>query len=129
MPPNNQSQKDPTYNYKIRTALDWVDPEAFLENNAFKMYTDGSFGHTYMRKSSSAGWGFCAFDFDTGILEDLAVCKKSGSVYTSQNSLQYLGAERATNNTGKITAVIEAMTWILDIVQKGGDQAEKFRNG
>ena len=62
------------------------EPKPFLENDATKIYTDGSYGQSYRRKTCHAGWGFIAFHQSSEILEEYAVEKRCGYVYTSRNS-------------------------------------------
>ena len=85
------------------------------------------FWKVYLRKNTFAGWSFVAFRPESEILEDLAVKLRYGPVHTAQTSKGYIGAEKATNNTGELTAGIETIIWLLEEVQNGGTLAEELK--
>ena len=68
------------------------------------IYTDGSGGSG--KESTGAGWGLVSVRADSAIHTDF------GSVATSQAEAGYDGAERGTNNTGELTAVLRALQWL-----------------
>jgi len=82
-----------------------------------EIYTDGSAAFTRLRKKSFAGWGFAVFDVGLPKSEETAACLAFGPVVVSQDHRMYLGAQRLTNNTGEMTAVLEALLWILGIAE------------
>ena len=118
--PIGWSPHDPSYNECLRTALGLpadVKAAALLPTNAFHAYTDGSC-ITRRRKIVAAGWGFTLFPFGVvplcGTLPILSTC---GHVVVDESDQMFIGAERRTNNTAEISAVIELLLWLLSQAQ------------
>ena len=65
------------------------------------MYTDGS------GQGGAAGWGWVA------VAAGREVQARRGPVVVGADSVGWRGAERATNNTGELTAVLEAIEWAI----------------
>ena len=65
------------------------------------MYTDGS------GQDGSAGWGWVA------VAAGREVQARRGPVVVGADGEGWRGAERATNNTGELTAVLEAIEWAI----------------
>ena len=77
---------------------------------AWKIYTDGSF---QPHSPATAGWGVAVYSIsdltDTHCLRELYA-----PVCLDQEDQRFLGAEQASNNTGELTAIAEALTWLKD---------------
>lgn len=85
------------------------------------IFTDGSFVTTRNRKKSFAGWGFIVFDAGPPDLQSTQAFSAFGSVITIQTNLMYVGAQRLSNNSGEMTAIIDALLWLLTSdFQEGG---------
>ena len=80
------------------------------------VYVDGScFENRNVTSSTRAGWGFCVVEGDVGrgngkgqIVEEM-----SGEVVTSPVSDGFLGAEVGSNNTAELSAIANALRWLL----------------
>ena len=73
--------------------------EGMVRAGAMEVYTDGS------GQEAGAGWGWVAVQ---GEEEKRA---RRGPVVLGEKSEGWRGAERATNNTGELTAILEALEW------------------
>ena len=78
--------------------------------NEWKIYTDGSFDPHH---PATAGWGFAVYDsedtHDQNSLFDIF-----GPVILDPQDQRFLGAQQSSNNTGELTAIAEALTWLRD---------------
>eukprot|EP00973_Karenia_brevis_P070211 9758431-Karenia_brevis.AAC.1 len=89
--------------------------------------TDGSGQQTTQQgnKVSVAGWGVIIFRLPlTGHTPDYVL---HAPVVTAPWHPQWVGARERTNNTGELTAVIEAMMWLRDEAPDNGDIPVLFR--
>ena len=73
------------------------------------VYTDGSGSSGRCSKRTPAGWGFCYQDHNAWV-------DCMGPVITDEYHPDYRGAQVGSNNTGEVTAILEAMLYGL---QKG----------
>ena len=73
------------------------------------LFVDGSGPH---ENAPHAGWGIAIWEQNS----DSATpeCELYGPVPLQQWDKRYLGAERATNNVGELTAMTEALLWLLE---------------
>ena len=74
------------------------------EGPVYTVYTDGSGSSGKCSRHTAAGWGFCYLDNDTWK-------EAYGPVITTPDSPQYRGAQVGSNNTGELTAIIEAVMY------------------
>ena len=74
----------------------WSEAHAELE-----VFTDGSGGDG----STAAGWGF------VGVRNDAEVHGACGPVVTDKGTAGWHGAERGTNNTALLTAILKGLRW------------------
>ncbi len=93
------------------------------------IYVDGSSARTgedLATSDTSAGWGFCVVSGDSGVGQGggEVIFERSGSVVTDNDAEEYLGAEIGSNNTAELSAVAQAMRWLL---AEGGSQAVVIR--
>ena len=72
-----------------------------IAGGATEVYTDGS------GQDGSAGWGWVA------VAAGREVQARRGPVVVGADGEGWRGAERATNNTGELTAVLEAIEWAI----------------
>ena len=82
-------------------------------NKAYKIFTDGSFkqGIKSRRKVPFAGWGFVVYDFGEEASADNEFFSAYGAVITSSTVEGFLGADKKTNNTAELHAIMEALIW------------------
>ena len=87
-------------------------PPAPLPANTLVIYTDGSGPEP---PATTAGWGFAVVSGGNGRDDDRAteLHSRRGPVPTDQSDPSYLGATRGTNNTGELTAIAEALRYLL----------------
>ena len=97
------TQKD-LYNETLANLLDVVTEvtEPLDHTASINIYTDGSGSRGVCSASTAAGWGWASKQGETWI-------EACGPVITSPNHFSYLGATVGSNNTGEITAIIEAL--------------------
>ena len=78
------------------------------------IYSDGS--HDTSQPQAVAGFGFSCVRGDNGDddLDARVVSVGSGPVVLNERSPVYLGADKHTNNTGELTALIEGMRWAFE---------------
>ena len=96
-------QKD-AFNLQLANLLD-ADGESRAPSDhtaIFKVYTDGSGSRGKATKHTKAGWGWCSRQQDHWI----TAC---GPVVTSTANSGYVGATVGSNNTGEVSAIIEAL--------------------
>ena len=72
-----------------------------------QVYTDGSGSRGKCSATTPAGWGYVVLQ------EQKVVHDASGPVCTNQNAAHYLGATVGSNNTGELTAWLEAALYLL----------------
>ena len=110
-PPKLQITKDPQKIRDFNAIVSelWRDPDSLDHNAAadttgadIAVYTDGSGTAGKCSRHTPAGWGFC-YEKD-GEWHDA-----SGPVTTTPDSPQYWGAQVGSNNTGEVTAIVEAL--------------------
>ena len=96
-------QKD-AFNLQLANLLDADgEPRAPSDHAAiFKVYTDGSGSRGKATKHTKAGWGWCSQQNHLWI----TAC---GPVVTSSANSGYVGASVGSNNTGEVSAIIEAL--------------------
>ena len=70
-------------------------------------YTDGAGTRGKATKRTPAGWGWCA-------KQGADWLQASGPVVTDNHHLKYLGAAVGSNNTGEMSAIIEALLFALE---------------
>ena len=75
--------------------------ERMVAGGATEVYTDGS------GQGGAAGWGWVA------VKAGREVQARRGPVVVGADNEGWRGAERATNNTGELTAVLEAIEWAV----------------
>ena len=94
----------------------WEDPDQILTDHnseevarVYKgvIFTDGSGTRGKCSKTTPAGWGWC-FQRDDQWIEAF------GPVVTDPNHLLYRGAQVGSNNTGELTAILEAVIYAID---------------
>ena len=73
--------------------------EGMVAGGAMEIYTDGS------GQEAGAGWGWVA------VVQGQERRARRGPVVTDKAQVGWRGAEKATNNTGELTAVLEALEW------------------
>ena len=103
-----ESQRE-AFNSAFRKHLtgDHDSPTPEDHSAAIHIFTDGSGTGGRCTAKSPAGWGFC---YHTG--EDWH--DASGPVVTSSDHPCYVGAEVGSNNTGEVTAILEAVLHAID---------------
>ena len=83
--------------------------------NTLILYTDGS--HDSGKPQAIAGFGYVGIrngDADKDEVNCYIEVQGAGPVVTDYKSLVYLGARKHSNNTGELTALMEAMLWALE---------------
>ncbi|HIC50255.1 MAG: hypothetical protein CXX69_04595 [Candidatus Thalassarchaeum betae] len=91
------------------------------------IYVDGSCEENKnVTADTPAGWGFCVISGDNGVGRGGGdvVFERSGAVVTDEASEGYLGAEVGSNNTAELSAIAQAMRWLLT---DGGSHAVVIR--
>ena len=75
------------------------------------IYTDGACkGNTNVRVSESpAGWGFVVVGGKGEVVDE-----QCGPVVTDKQSPHFLGAECGSNNTAELSAICQALIWLLE---------------
>ena len=97
-----------------RTRPKAASPPAPLPANALVVYTDGAGPESWWGRQT-AGWGFTVVTGGNGN-DDAAADEthsRCGHVVTDAQQPGYIGAERPTNNTGELTAIAQALEYIL----------------
>ena len=98
-----------------------------MSDRALYIYVDGSCEENRnVTSQTPAGWGFCVISGDSGIGRGGGdvVLEKSGPVVTDVSADGFLGAEVGSNNTAELSAIAQAMRWLLT---EGGDQGVVIR--
>ena len=100
------------YNAQLRKQLNSTDTAPHNAANAsltqsIQIYTDGSGSSGRCSSTTPAGWGFVVVNGDEVIHE------ARGPVSTHVDSAYYLGATVGSNNTGELSAWMEAALYLL----------------
>ena len=77
---------------------------------AWKLYTDGSFNP---HVPQNAGWGVAVYRSDDPA-DTHCLCELYAPVCLDKEDPRFLGAEQASNNTGELSAIAEALLWLRD---------------
>ena len=80
-------------------------------DNAWQIWTDGAGSKGKCSASTPAGWGYVVVESEEIILE------ASGPVTTNAAFQFFLGASVGSNNTGEISALMEAALYLLSLSQ------------
>eukprot|EP00969_Alexandrium_andersonii_P087328 3852475-Alexandrium_andersonii.AAC.1 len=80
------------------------------------LYTDGScLGNKHVASNSQpAGWGVVVVAANTPTSKGLLEAELFGPVILDSASDEFLGAEVASNNTGELSGICEALLWLRD---------------
>ena len=73
------------------------------------IYTDGSGSSGRCRENTPAGWGFVV------VCDNQKIHTSRGPVQTDPRSVYYLGARVGSNNTGELSAWLEAALYLLTL--------------
>ena len=76
------------------------------------LYTDGSCNMKARRLYRSAGWGLAVFSLSPSS-KALLLAELFGPVVTNSKSGYFLGANAQTNNTAELSAIGEAILWLI----------------
>ena len=80
------------------------------------IYVDGSCKENRnVTSETSAGWGFCVIEGDgsSGNGKGDVLTELSGKVVTNSEHDGFLGAEVGSNNTAELSAIANALRWLL----------------
>ena len=79
------------------------------------MYTDGAYDQAGKGGAQKGGFGFVIVRGGDGMADEKAreITRGWGQVQTSPASPAFLGADEHTNNTAELTALAEALRWLL----------------
>tara|TARA_B100002052_G_C15864023_1_gene591467 strand:- start:1245 stop:1784 length:540 start_codon:yes stop_codon:yes gene_type:complete len=80
------------------------------------IYVDGSCKENRnVTSETSAGWGFCVIEGDgsSGNGKGDVLTELSGKVVTNSEEDGFLGAEVGSNNTAELSAIANALRWLL----------------
>ena len=91
---------------RVARAKAAAQEEAEVPEGLLEMYTDGSGGGE--DSGAHAGWGFVA------VQQEHEVDARCGVVVIDACDERWEGAERGTNNTAEVTAVMRALGWAAD---------------
>ena len=101
----DQTLRD-SFNRSLRDSH--ANPNPSLDHSAkITFYTDGAGTKGKATKRTPAGWGWCAKQGSDWL-------QASGPVVTDNHHLKYLGAVVGSNNTGELSAIIEALLFALE---------------
>ncbi|CAK0806125.1 unnamed protein product [Prorocentrum cordatum] len=85
--------------------------------NAMGIFTDGSArrGRDRQRRHRchAAGWGFALYHVAEPNDQDTSLLEACGQVITDVQDPRYVGATCLSANTGELTAIVEALLWLL----------------
>ena len=91
----------------------WTEGGIPTDHNSFPkngykgiIFTDGSGSRGKCSKSTPAGWGWCS-------PKDGEWIEAYGPVVTDHNSFHFHGAQVGSNNTGELTAILEAVIFAI----------------
>ncbi|CAK0843106.1 unnamed protein product, partial [Prorocentrum cordatum] len=90
--------------------------------NALGIFTDGSArGRRYGKhQASCAGWGFAVYRATSPRDQGELMVEACGPEATTPQDPRYLGACSITTNTGELSAIVEALLWLLG--QRGSSE-------
>jgi ribonuclease HI len=77
---------------------------------AWTLYTEGSFNP---HVPQNAGWGVAVYRSDNPA-DTHCLCELYAPVCLDKEDQRFLGAEQASNNTGELSAIAEALMWLRD---------------
>ena len=91
-----------------------MPPPDTLPADTLVIYTDGS-GPERGAAVATAGWGFAVVTGGDGDADDSAdeIHSRCGRVTTDTQHAEYIGAQRATNNTAELTAIARALEHVI----------------
>ena len=95
-----------------------------LSNEPWTIYVDGScLGNQNVDADTPAAWAVVVVTGDTGLGRGSGelVEEFAGHVVTNAEEENFIGAEVGSNNTAELTAIAEALRWLL--TEGGGDSA------
>ena len=95
-----------------------------LSNEPWTIYVDGScLGNQNVDADTPAAWAVVVVTGDTGLGRGSGelVEEFAGHVVTNAKEENFIGAEVGSNNTAELTAIAEALRWLL--TEGGGDSA------
>ena len=108
----------------MKTALEYMD-EGYREEagtgseKVVEVYTDGS----YLKLPDRAGWGYIVLgheDRDQFYKDRKIIQQAQGPVSLRRSDEEHhLGAQQLTNNTGELSAIGNAMRWLLREIEAG----------
>ena len=87
------------------------------QHGTVAVYTDGGCrGNTNVdvNRDQPAGWGFIA------VKDGRVLAERWGPIIIDATQPHYLGAEKASNNTGELSGMAEALLWLRD--EEGSDR-------
>ena len=82
-----------------------------LPNTTWVGYSDGSYTAPKPNSPEKAGWGYSLIHGGDGVADTAAtmITEGWGPVETDEDAPYFIGAERLTNNTGELSALIEML--------------------
>ena len=88
-------------------------PTREQDNEELALYTDGSCPNNQeaSKKNCPAGWGVAIYNNNN---TTITAHQLFGQVITKHTDKYFLGAEYGSNNTGELTAIAEALLWLLE---------------
>ena len=89
--------------------------EASIHSPSIWFYTDGAGTKGKATGTTPAGWGWCARLSPNGDGTTPPDLTASGPVCTDQRHVKYIGARVGSNNTGELTAIIEALLYAHEL--------------
>ena len=107
--------RDDNYNdlVRVKLGIPAVLGSKAIPSDAFHLFTDGSC-IVKRRKPVSAGWGFVLFAFGgVPASGESSILEAFGPVIVEKAASNFIGATRLSNNTGELSAVVEALLWLL----------------
>lgn len=114
--PLGESSESIRRRYTSSSAID--SPEVSIGNDSILIYTDGCcLGNTNVKSTlNPAGWGFVVISGGDGLSDEGATCldERYGPVELDAMSSQFLGAKHASNNVAELSAIGQALKYVLD---------------
>ena len=97
------------FNCSFKTIMGWTEAPVQQTDHTARItfFTDGSGTRGKCSAHTPAGWGWCAKQGEDWL-------KAFGPVVTSPANSGYLGATVGSNNTGELSAIIEALLFALE---------------
>ena len=105
------NHKKQQFNQELRWQLDYSAPapDTSTMEEDWDIYTDGSGSSGRCRENTPAGWGFVV------VCDNQKIHTSRGPVQTDPRSVYYLGARVGSNNTGELSAWLEAALYLLTL--------------